>query len=112
MWLQPRAHVVRARAVDENATRGVVWRRGKSAHELPALRRSLRDYARDAGGLHLQRIEKQRRMTEDAQRRFGGIARLYGRAGFERLQAAHVAVVGVGGVGSWTVEALARSGIG
>jgi len=44
--------------------------------------------------------------------RFGGIARLYGIAGLEKLRAAHVAVVGVGGVGSWTAEALARSGVG
>jgi len=46
------------------------------------------------------------------QRRFGGIARLYGSAGAARIAAAHVAVVGVGGVGSWVVEALARSGVG
>lgn len=45
-------------------------------------------------------------------RRFGGIARLYGSAALERFAAAHVCVVGVGGVGSWAVEALARSGIG
>lgn len=44
--------------------------------------------------------------------RFGGIARLAGAAGLKRLRAAHVCVVGIGGVGSWTVEALARSGIG
>ena len=50
-------------------------------------------------------------MTTDDQR-FGGIARLYGREGLERLAAAHVAVVGIGGVGSWAAEALARSGIG
>ena len=43
--------------------------------------------------------------------RFGGIARLYGREGLDRLQAAHVAVVGIGGVGSWAAEALARSGV-
>jgi tRNA A37 threonylcarbamoyladenosine dehydratase len=44
--------------------------------------------------------------------RFGGIARLYGVDAPPRLRAAHVAVIGVGGVGSWAVEALARSGIG
>lgn len=44
--------------------------------------------------------------------RFGGIARLYGEAGLRALGQAHVCVVGVGGVGSWTVEALARSGVG
>ena len=44
--------------------------------------------------------------------RFGGILRLYGVEGQERLRRAHVCVVGIGGVGSWAVEALARSGIG
>src|SRR5476649_749430 len=44
--------------------------------------------------------------------RFGGVARLVGRAGLERLRAARVCVVGVGGVGSWVVEGLARSGVG
>ena len=44
--------------------------------------------------------------------RFGGIARLYGADGLEKLRAAHVCVVGIGGVGSWTAEALARSGVG
>lgn len=44
--------------------------------------------------------------------RFGGVDRLYGRGAAERLAGAHVAVVGVGGVGSWSVEALARSGVG
>ena len=48
----------------------------------------------------------------DADRRFGGLARLYGVSGAQRIRAAHVAVVGVGGVGSWAVEALARSGVG
>ncbi len=47
----------------------------------------------------------------DARRRFGGVARLYGAAGAERIARAHVAVVGVGGVGSWAVEALARCGV-
>lgn len=44
--------------------------------------------------------------------RFSGVGRLFGRAALDRLRAAHVCVVGVGGVGSWTVEALARSGVG
>ncbi len=48
----------------------------------------------------------------DVERRFGGLARLYGVSGAQRIRAAHVAVVGVGGVGSWAVEALARSGVG
>jgi tRNA A37 threonylcarbamoyladenosine dehydratase len=48
----------------------------------------------------------------DFDRRFGGIARLYGSAALERFKSAHVCVIGVGGVGSWVVEALARSAIG
>jgi tRNA A37 threonylcarbamoyladenosine dehydratase len=44
--------------------------------------------------------------------RFSGIRRLYSTDGLERLRRAHVCVIGVGGVGSWTVEALARSGVG
>lgn len=51
-------------------------------------------------------------MSDSVNPRFGGIARLYGRAALERFQQAHVAVVGIGGVGSWAVEALARSGMG
>lgn len=45
-------------------------------------------------------------------RRFGGLARLYGVLGAQRIVDAHVAVIGIGGVGSWAVEALARSGVG
>jgi tRNA A37 threonylcarbamoyladenosine dehydratase len=48
----------------------------------------------------------------DMDRRFGGIARLYGDAALARFQRAHICVIGVGGVGSWAVEALARSAIG
>jgi tRNA threonylcarbamoyladenosine dehydratase len=51
-------------------------------------------------------------MAADHQRRFGGIARLYGANGAERLAAANVCVIGIGGVGSWSVEALARTGVG
>ncbi len=46
------------------------------------------------------------------EQRFGGIGRLYGREGLQRLADSHVAVVGIGGVGSWAAEALARSGVG
>jgi tRNA A37 threonylcarbamoyladenosine dehydratase len=48
----------------------------------------------------------------DFVRRFGGLERLYGVAGAARIRNAHVLVVGIGGVGSWAVEALARSGVG
>lgn len=48
----------------------------------------------------------------DFETRFGGIARLYGQSGLQKLRAAHVCVVGIGGVGTWAAEALARSGIG
>ncbi|MFO1293688.1 MAG: tRNA threonylcarbamoyladenosine dehydratase [Rubrivivax sp.] len=47
----------------------------------------------------------------DLERRFGALRRLYGEAGYARLRAARIAVVGLGGVGSWTAEALARSGV-
>lgn len=48
----------------------------------------------------------------DPERRFGGLDRLYGTQSAARVRAAHVVVVGAGGVGSWAVEALARSGVG
>jgi tRNA A37 threonylcarbamoyladenosine dehydratase len=51
-------------------------------------------------------------ISETYTQRFGGIGRLYGTQALQRLHDAHVAVIGVGGVGSWVVEALARSGIG
>src|SRR5258706_16231769 len=47
----------------------------------------------------------------DLERRFGGLRRLYGDAGYARIRAARIAIVGVGGVGSWCAEALARSGV-
>ncbi len=48
----------------------------------------------------------------DFERRFGGVRRLYGDAGLAKLQAAHVVVIGIGGVGSWAAEALARNAVG
>jgi tRNA A37 threonylcarbamoyladenosine dehydratase len=50
--------------------------------------------------------------TVDTQRRFGGLERLYGPASLSLLTDAHVVVAGIGGVGSWCAEALARSGVG
>ena len=51
-------------------------------------------------------------MSVDHERRFGGVTRLYGAEGAERLRQAHVCIVGIGGVGSWSAEALARTGVG
>lgn len=50
--------------------------------------------------------------TADLERRFGGVRRLYGSEALERFRAAHVCVIGIGGVGSWVAEALARSAVG
>jgi len=50
--------------------------------------------------------------TIDLARRFAGVGRLYGADALQRFASAHVCVVGIGGVGSWAAEALARSAIG
>lgn len=50
--------------------------------------------------------------AQTTSRRFGGIERLYGAGSLDRLAAACICVVGIGGVGSWAAEALARSGVG
>ena len=47
----------------------------------------------------------------DIGRRFGGLARLYGAAGADRIRRSHLVIVGLGGVGSWAAEAAARSGV-
>lgn len=49
---------------------------------------------------------------DDASRRFGGVARIYGASSLGALARAHACIVGIGGVGSWAAEALARSGVG
>lgn len=49
---------------------------------------------------------------DDLQRRFAGVQKIYGESAFQKFQSSHVMVIGVGGVGSWAVEALARSGVG
>lgn len=51
-------------------------------------------------------------MNSSEKARFGGITRLYGQVATEALYNSHVCVAGIGGVGSWTAEALARSGVG
>ncbi|ADI30311.1 tRNA threonylcarbamoyladenosine dehydratase [Methylotenera versatilis] len=48
----------------------------------------------------------------DAARRFGGVSRLYGVDGLAKLQAMHLCVIGIGGVGSWAAEAVARNAVG
>ncbi len=49
---------------------------------------------------------------DSSEPRFSGLQRLFGKDGLDRLRRAHVCVIGLGGVGSWAVESLARSGIG
>ena len=56
--------------------------------------------------------ETHAREEHDTERRFGGVRRLYGEAGLARFHAAHVCVIGIGGVGSWAAEALARNAVG
>ena len=50
--------------------------------------------------------------VDNLEQRFGGIGRLYTPEGLAKLRQSHICVIGIGGVGSWAVEALARSGIG
>jgi len=48
----------------------------------------------------------------DISRRFNGVRRLYGEVGLAKLQSSHIVVIGIGGVGSWAAEAMARNAIG
>ena len=50
--------------------------------------------------------------TIDIARRFGGVSRLYGAEGLAQLQSAHICIIGIGGVGSWAAEAIARNAVG
>lgn len=52
------------------------------------------------------------KLSENYLTRFAGVARLYGLSGLNKLHSASVTIVGLGGVGSWVAEALARSGVG
>ncbi|MFT7387117.1 MAG: tRNA A37 threonylcarbamoyladenosine dehydratase [Candidatus Endobugula sp.] len=51
-------------------------------------------------------------INQDTRARFDGIIRLYGTRAVKTLQNNHVLIIGIGGVGSWVAEALARSAIG
>ncbi len=51
-------------------------------------------------------------VTDDFDSRFGGIVRLYGLQGMEKIRRANILIIGIGGVGSWVAESLARTGIG
>ena len=62
--------------------------------------------------MHAPLVDFQTDDQSDSQRRFGGLTRLYGPEALAAMQHAHVAVVGIGGVGSWAAEALARQGLG
>ena len=50
--------------------------------------------------------------NDEYDRRFAGVAKIYGESAFSHYEQCHVMVIGIGGVGSWAVEALARTGIG
>ena len=50
--------------------------------------------------------------NDEYERRFAGVAKIYGEDSFNHYEQSHVMVIGIGGVGSWAVEALARTGLG
>lgn len=53
-----------------------------------------------------------KKISHDAKRRFGGVERLYGKKALTNFKNTHIIVIGIGGVGSWAVEALARNAVG
>lgn len=61
---------------------------------------------------HERRFRVMTTEVMDFERRFGGVRRLYGEAGLSRFSQAHVCLIGIGGVGSWAAEALARNAVG
>lgn len=61
---------------------------------------------------HFEEMTESEKYPLDYERRFGGVKRLYTEEGADRLRSAHVCVVGLGGVGSWAAEALARTAVG
>jgi tRNA A37 threonylcarbamoyladenosine dehydratase len=62
----------------------------------------------------LQRCHIENQLQQDSgyTDRFRGLMPLYGDNALEKLKASHLCIIGIGGVGSWTAEALARSGVG
>ena len=74
--------------------------------------RSLPNDKRPAAPSPSPRMSHSEEFPTDYLDRFSGIGRLYGRDALVSLRRAHVAVIGIGGVGTWAAEALARSGIG
>jgi tRNA A37 threonylcarbamoyladenosine dehydratase len=64
------------------------------------------------GRVDLMVTTEQGSSAADLERRFGGTRRLYGERALKKFREAHVCIIGIGGVGSWAVEALARTGVG
>jgi tRNA threonylcarbamoyladenosine dehydratase len=64
------------------------------------------------GMVDLMGTSEQDSRAADPDRRFGGARRLYGDSALERFREAHVCIIGIGGVGSWAAEALARTAVG
>ena len=99
-----------ARADQLHRVRGDRHRRGRRAAPAGLADRALgvsdvfapADHAEGSTGSHPTDADF------DGERRFGGLRRLHGDAGYARIRAARIAIVGVGGVGSWCAEALAR----